>query len=126
MKRNNFLVKCLITVITSAMLLLCLPLAGYCSEPLGSAESTSYEDDTVSANTSSCDAPIYEDSLTKTYGNDGLTEEKFEENVFLKHSVYNMPIRAFTYFCADAFDEKKMEELLKELRAIGGDNVENS
>lgn len=54
------------------------------------------------------------------------TEEKFEESVFLKNSVYNMPIRAFTYFCADAFDEKKMEELLKELRAIGGDNVENS
>ena len=46
---------------------------------------------------------------------DAETEKNFEDEKFLKESVYSMPIRAFTYFDCNLFDEKRMETLLREL-----------
>lgn len=46
------------------------------------------------------------------------TQKDFETERFLKESVYNMPFRAFTYFDAKQFDDKKMNELIQELNQI--------
>lgn len=46
------------------------------------------------------------------------TEHNFEDNIFLKSSVYNMPLRAFTYFAPKEFDDKKMDDFVAELRKI--------
>ena len=46
---------------------------------------------------------------------ESVTEKNFEDDKFLKESVYAMPIRAFTYFDSELFDEKNMQELLREL-----------
>ena len=42
----------------------------------------------------------------------------FEKDAFLKNSVYGMPIRAFTYFGQNDFDEDKEKEMLKRLNAV--------
>ena len=42
----------------------------------------------------------------------------FEKDAFLKNSVYGMPIRAFTYFGQNDFDEDKEREMLKRLNAV--------
>ena len=42
--------------------------------------------------------------------------DSFEEDVFLKSSVYNMPIRAFTYFAPQEFDDEYMSRFLTELK----------
>ena len=49
------------------------------------------------------------------------SERNFEEDVFLKSSVYNMPLRAFTYFEPKLFDDCKMYEFLQELKIISED-----
>lgn len=46
------------------------------------------------------------------------TENCFEDDVFLRHSIYNMPLRSFTYFEPNEFDDVKMENFLEELRKI--------
>ncbi len=46
------------------------------------------------------------------------TENNFESDIFLRSSVYNMPMRAFTYFAAELFDDQKMYELLETLKKI--------
>ena len=52
------------------------------------------------------------------YGN-SKADKCFETERFLKESVYSMPIRAFSYFDEALFDDKKMNELIKALNAIG-------
>ncbi len=42
----------------------------------------------------------------------------FEEDVFLKHSVYNMPLRSFAYFAPDEFDDTSIQCLLEDLKKI--------
>lgn len=49
-----------------------------------------------------------------------VCDKNFEEDVFLRSSVYNMPLRAFTYFSADLFDDNKMHEFLEILKKING------
>lgn len=46
------------------------------------------------------------------------TDRNFEENVFLKNSIYNMPLRAFSYFAPEEFDDKSIECFLTELKKI--------
>lgn len=46
---------------------------------------------------------------------EAVTEKDFENEKFLKESVYSMPVRAFTCFDGDLFDEKRMQKLLMEL-----------
>lgn len=46
------------------------------------------------------------------------TDEDIETNVFLKNSVYNMPIRSFTYFATQEFDDESMSSFLTELKRI--------
>ena len=45
-----------------------------------------------------------------------VCEQNFEEDVFLRSSVYNMPLRAFTYFSADLFNDDKMNAFLEVLK----------
>lgn len=47
------------------------------------------------------------------------TEKNFEEDVFLRHSIYNMPLRSFSYFEPNEFDDAKIENFLEELRKLG-------
>ena len=42
----------------------------------------------------------------------------FEKDYFLKNSVYNMPVRAFTYFSQGKFDYEKVDEFIKKLKEI--------
>lgn len=51
------------------------------------------------------------------YGDSACTQN-FEEDVFLRSSVYNMPLRAFTYFSADIFNDEKMQVFLEKLKTI--------
>lgn len=46
------------------------------------------------------------------------TEQNFEEDVFLRNSVYNMPVRAFAYFAPQEFDDETMTQFLQELKNI--------
>ncbi|MBQ7879994.1 MAG: glycoside hydrolase family 3 protein, partial [Clostridia bacterium] len=48
------------------------------------------------------------------------TQKNFEDEVFLKSSVYNMPLRAFPYFAPELFNDGTMYELIEELKKIGG------
>lgn len=49
-----------------------------------------------------------------------ICDKNFEEDVFLRSSVYNMPLRAFTYFSADIFDDNKMNVFLETIKNISG------
>lgn len=55
--------------------------------------------------------------LDWAFGSKADDNADFEKDVFLKNSVYNMPIRAFTYFGNGDFDCVKEEQLLLELNA---------
>ena len=52
------------------------------------------------------------------YG-EAMTDKNFETDVFLKSSVYNMPLRSFAYFAPELFDDGKMYEFLEELKKVG-------
>jgi hypothetical protein len=47
------------------------------------------------------------------------TEKNFEDEVFLKSSVYNMPLRSFPYFAPDIFNDNTMYALIETLKKIG-------
>lgn len=49
------------------------------------------------------------------------TEYDFEDEIFLKSSVYNMPLRAFPYVDPEVFDDGKMNRLIDELKRINND-----
>ncbi len=49
-----------------------------------------------------------------------VCDKNFEEDVFLRSSVYNMPLRAFTYFSADIFNDNKMNAFLEILKKFNG------
>ena len=50
--------------------------------------------------------------------NDIHTQKNFEDEVFLKSSVYNMPLRSFPYFAPDLFNDGTMYELIEELKKM--------
>jgi hypothetical protein len=45
-------------------------------------------------------------------------EKNFENEKFLKESIYSMPFRAFAYFDEQLFDDKKMNALIDRLNQI--------
>lgn len=51
------------------------------------------------------------------YGNVN-SDRNFEDEIFLRESVFNMPMRAFTYFKDGQFDDERMDNLIKELNDI--------
>lgn len=44
------------------------------------------------------------------------TQKNFEHEVFLKNSVYNMPLRSFPYFAPNIFDDGTMYEMIEQLK----------
>ena len=46
------------------------------------------------------------------------TQKNFEDEVFLKSSVYNMPLRSFPYFAPDIFDNNTMYALIDVLKKL--------